>query len=130
VQSLAGGVALLPFALTLESVGDVVASWRLLAALAYLVLFVSVLAYLLWFHLITASGATAASSYHFHDAAFRHAVRLASARRARRAHRSFRHRAGCSGNLLCHATSTGDSERAEGLHPFASIIPTQRFGHP
>jgi len=35
------------------------------AALAYLVVFVSVLAYLLWFHLLTVSGATAASSYHF-----------------------------------------------------------------
>ena len=40
-------------------------SWRLLAAFAYLVLLVSVFAYLLWFHLLKVSGATAASSYHF-----------------------------------------------------------------
>jgi len=65
VQSLSAGLALLPFAFTFESVGDIVPSWRLLAALAYLVIFVSVLAYLLWFHLLTVSGATSASSYHF-----------------------------------------------------------------
>ena len=40
-------------------------TWRLFTALAYLVLFVSVLAYLLWFRMLTVSGATAASSYHF-----------------------------------------------------------------
>jgi drug/metabolite transporter (DMT)-like permease len=34
-------------------------------ALAYLVLFVSVLAYLLWFYLLNVSAATTASSYHF-----------------------------------------------------------------
>jgi drug/metabolite transporter (DMT)-like permease len=64
VQSLSAGVALMPFAFT-ESVGDMVPSWRLFAALAYLSLVVSVLAYLLWFHLLTVLGATAASSYHF-----------------------------------------------------------------
>src|SRR5580704_2081581 len=65
VQSLAAGVTLSPFAFTLESVGDVVPSWRLLAAFVYLVAFVSVFAYLIWFYLLTVSGATAASSYHF-----------------------------------------------------------------
>jgi drug/metabolite transporter (DMT)-like permease len=65
VQSLAAGIASLPFALGFESVGDVVPSWRLLAAFAYLVLIVSVFAYLLWFQILTVSGATAASSYHF-----------------------------------------------------------------
>ena len=40
-------------------------SWRLLASLGYLALFVSVFAYVLWFHLLNVSGATAASSYHF-----------------------------------------------------------------
>ncbi len=59
------GLATLPFAFAFESVGDIVPSWRLAAALAYLALFVSVFAYLLWFHLLTVSGATAASSYHF-----------------------------------------------------------------
>jgi drug/metabolite transporter (DMT)-like permease len=65
VQSLAAGLALSPFALGFENVADVVPSWRLLAAFAYLVLLVSVFAYLLWFHLLKVSGATAASSYHF-----------------------------------------------------------------
>jgi drug/metabolite transporter (DMT)-like permease len=65
VQSLSAGLATLPFALTFESVGDIVPSWRLMASVAYLGLFVSVFAYLLWFHLLTISGATAASSYHF-----------------------------------------------------------------
>jgi drug/metabolite transporter (DMT)-like permease len=65
VQSLSAGLALLPFAFTFESVGDIVPSWRLLAALTHLVLFVSILAYVLWFHLLTVSDATTASSYHF-----------------------------------------------------------------
>jgi drug/metabolite transporter (DMT)-like permease len=65
VQNLAGGLALMPFAFTFESVGDVVPSWRLFVALAYLVLVVSVCTFLLWFHLLTVSGATAASAYHF-----------------------------------------------------------------
>jgi len=65
VQSLSAGLALLPFAVTFESVGDIVPSWRLLAAMTFLVLFVSVFAYLLWFQLLKLSGATAASSYHF-----------------------------------------------------------------
>jgi len=65
VQNLAGGLALLPFAFTFESVGEIVPTWRLFAALAYLVLLVSVLVYMLWFHLLTVSGATTASAYHF-----------------------------------------------------------------
>src|SRR5882757_7823844 len=65
VQSMSAGLALLPFAFTFESVADIVPSWRLLASVAYLALVVSVFAYLLWFHLLTVSGATAASSYHF-----------------------------------------------------------------
>jgi drug/metabolite transporter (DMT)-like permease len=65
VQSLAAGLATLPFAFAFENVGDIVPSWRLAASLAYLALFVSIFAYLLWFHLLNASGATAASSYHF-----------------------------------------------------------------
>jgi drug/metabolite transporter (DMT)-like permease len=65
VQSLSAGLATLPFALTFESVEDIVPTWRLIASLAYLALFVSVFAYILWFHLLKVSGATAASSYHF-----------------------------------------------------------------
>jgi drug/metabolite transporter (DMT)-like permease len=65
VQSLAAGIAILPFALGFERVGDIVPTWSLLAAIAYLVLCVSVFAYLIWFHMLTVSGATAASAYYF-----------------------------------------------------------------
>jgi len=65
VQNLAGGLALAPFAFGFEAVGEIVPSWRLLGALAYSVLLVSVCGYLLWFHLLTVSGATTASAYHF-----------------------------------------------------------------
>ena len=65
VQNLAGGLALLPFALTFSSVSDIVPSARLLGAFAFLVFGGSMLAYLLWFHLLKVCGATAASAYHF-----------------------------------------------------------------
>jgi drug/metabolite transporter (DMT)-like permease len=65
VQSLSAGLVLAPFAFSVESLGDIVPSWRLLAAFIYLVALVSVFAYLLWFHLLSVSSATAASSYHF-----------------------------------------------------------------
>jgi drug/metabolite transporter (DMT)-like permease len=65
VQSLAAGIAILPFALTLENVADIVRTWSLAAALAYLVLGVSVFAYVIWFRMLTVWGATAASAYHF-----------------------------------------------------------------
>ena len=65
VQNLAAGVVLLPFAFTFADVGDLVPSARLLGAFAFLVLGGSVLASLLWFHLLKVCGATAASAYHF-----------------------------------------------------------------
>jgi drug/metabolite transporter (DMT)-like permease len=65
VQNLAGGLALLPFAFTLSDVGEIVPSARLVGAFAFLVLGGSILAYLLWFHLLKVCGATAASAYHF-----------------------------------------------------------------
>ena len=65
VQNLAGGIVLLPFAFTLSDVGDIAPSARLLGAFAFLVLGGSILAYLLWFHLLKVCGATAASAYHF-----------------------------------------------------------------
>jgi drug/metabolite transporter (DMT)-like permease len=65
VQNLAGGLVLVPFAFSLESVGDVTPTWTLVISLAYSALLVSVVGYLLWFHLLTTSGATAASAYHF-----------------------------------------------------------------
>jgi drug/metabolite transporter (DMT)-like permease len=65
VQNLSAGLALAPFAFTLSSASDIVPSFRLLGAFAFLVLFGSILAYLIWFHLLTVTGATAASAYHF-----------------------------------------------------------------
>jgi drug/metabolite transporter (DMT)-like permease len=65
VQSLSAGLALLPFAVSFESVGEIVPTWRLFWAMAFLVLFVSVFAYLIWFQMLQTWGATAASSYHF-----------------------------------------------------------------
>ena len=65
VQNLAAGIVLVPFAYTLADVGDVVPSARLAAAFAFLVLGGSILAYLLWFHLLKVCGATEASAYHF-----------------------------------------------------------------
>src|SRR6267142_1988925 len=65
VQNLSAGIVLLPFAFTLADVGDVVPSARLLGAFAFLTLGGSILAYLLWFHLLKVCGATAASAYHF-----------------------------------------------------------------
>jgi drug/metabolite transporter (DMT)-like permease len=65
VQNLAGGLAVLPFALTFSSVSDIVPSARLIGAFAFLVFGGSILAYLLWFHLLKVCGATAASAYHF-----------------------------------------------------------------
>jgi drug/metabolite transporter (DMT)-like permease len=65
VQNLAAGIVLLPIAFSLSSIGDIVPSTRLFGALAYLVLGGSIVAYLLWFHLLKVCGATAASAYHF-----------------------------------------------------------------
>ena len=65
LQNLAGGLALIPFAFAMESIRDVVPSWRLIAGLAYCALLVSIIGYLLWFHLLDNFGATAASAYHF-----------------------------------------------------------------
>jgi len=65
IQNLAGGLAVAPFAFAFESVGDIVPSTRFLLALGYSVLFVSIGAYLLWFHVLKVSGATTASAYHF-----------------------------------------------------------------
>lgn len=65
VQNLAAGIVLLPIAFTFADASDIVPSARLLGAFAFLVLGGSILAYLLWFHLLKVCGATAASAYHF-----------------------------------------------------------------
>jgi drug/metabolite transporter (DMT)-like permease len=65
VQNLTAGIVLIPFAVTLADIGDVVPNLQLLGAFAFLMLGGSVLAYILWFHLLRVCGATAASAYHF-----------------------------------------------------------------
>jgi drug/metabolite transporter (DMT)-like permease len=65
VQSLSAGLALAPVAFTFEDVGEFVPTWRLAVTFSYLVLMVSVFGYLIWFHILSVSGATAASAYHF-----------------------------------------------------------------
>jgi drug/metabolite transporter (DMT)-like permease len=64
VQNTAAGLVLIPFAALADS-GAVTLNWQLMLAFAFLVLFVSIFAYLIWFHLLDAFGATAASSFHF-----------------------------------------------------------------
>jgi drug/metabolite transporter (DMT)-like permease len=65
IQNLSGGFAVAPFAFMLSDVGDIVWSGRLLASLVWLILLGSIVAFLLWFHLLTVFGAIAASAYHF-----------------------------------------------------------------
>jgi drug/metabolite transporter (DMT)-like permease len=65
VQHLAGAFVLAPLAFSIETAANIVPSWRLLVALGYLALLVSVIGYLIWFRLLTVVGATTASSYHF-----------------------------------------------------------------
>ncbi|WGS21646.1 MULTISPECIES: DMT family transporter [unclassified Bradyrhizobium] len=65
IQNIAGGLAVMPFAFAFAKVGEIVPSARLAGAFAFLVLGGSILAYLLWFHLLKVCGATAASAYHF-----------------------------------------------------------------
>ena len=65
IQNLVAGLAVAPFAFAFEPVSDIEPTWRLLWAAAFLVAFVSVLAYVIWFHLLTVIGPSAASAYHF-----------------------------------------------------------------
>jgi len=65
IQNLAGGLALLPFALIFSNVSAIVPNAQLLGAFAFLVLGGSILGYFIWFHLLKVCGATAASAYHF-----------------------------------------------------------------
>jgi drug/metabolite transporter (DMT)-like permease len=65
IQNLSGGLALVPFALVFSNFGDIVPNVPLASVFAFLVLGGSILAYLLWFHLLKVCGATAASAYHF-----------------------------------------------------------------
>ncbi len=65
IQNLAAGIVLAPVALTFADVHAIDFTPGLIGAFAFLVLGGSILAYLLWFHLLKVCGATAASAYHF-----------------------------------------------------------------
>jgi drug/metabolite transporter (DMT)-like permease len=65
VQNMVGGLAITPFVLMTENVGDLVPSTRLLVSLLVLVVFGSILAYPLWFHMLKVAGASTASAFHF-----------------------------------------------------------------
>ena len=65
IQNIAAGIVLIPFAVTLSSANDIVPNLPLFASFAFLTLGGSVLAYVIWFHLLRVCGATAASAYHF-----------------------------------------------------------------
>ena len=107
MQSLAAGLAMLPFAAGFESVHDVTPSVSLMAAFAYSVLFVSVFAYLLWFRILTVSGATAASSYHFLIPPLGMLFGWLLLGEHSRDRRSHRHRAGGARHLARHASHRG-----------------------
>jgi drug/metabolite transporter (DMT)-like permease len=65
VQNLAASIALAPAAAVFADVHAIVFNVQLLGAFLFLVLGGSIIAYLLWFHLLKVCGATAASAYHF-----------------------------------------------------------------
>lgn len=65
IQNLASGLAVAPFAYGFSDLADIVPSARLMAAWLYVIVGGSVVAYLLWFRLLTAYGATGASALHF-----------------------------------------------------------------
>lgn len=65
IQSLAGGLALVPVALLTESPDAIQPSLPLLAAFLYLTLGASVAAFSLWFFILSRASATKASALHF-----------------------------------------------------------------
>jgi drug/metabolite transporter (DMT)-like permease len=65
IQNIAAGIVLVPFAAGLADVNAIHLTPGLIGSFAFLVLGGSILAYLLWFHLLNVCGATAASAYHF-----------------------------------------------------------------
>ncbi|MGY8664403.1 DMT family transporter [Bradyrhizobium sp. UFLA05-109] len=65
IQNIAAGIVLTPIALGFADIRAIQYTPGLIGAFAFLVLGGSILAYLLWFHLLKVCGATAASAYHF-----------------------------------------------------------------
>ncbi|WP_315745185.1 MULTISPECIES: DMT family transporter [unclassified Bradyrhizobium] len=65
IQNLSAGIVLWPFAYAFSSADAVTLNPQLIGAFAFLVFGGSILAYVLWFHLLKVCGAIAASAYHF-----------------------------------------------------------------
>ena len=65
IQSLAGGLALVPAALLTENVGAIQPSLPLAAAFLYLTLGASIAGFSLWFFILSRASATKASALHF-----------------------------------------------------------------
>lgn len=65
VQTLFGGIALVPFTLCLEPLGSIQFDAQLYVSIAYLVLAVSGASVLIWFWLLKLTTASAASAFHF-----------------------------------------------------------------
>jgi drug/metabolite transporter (DMT)-like permease len=65
VQSLAGGVVMLPIAFSVESIVSLHVTPSLLWSMAYMIVGVSIGGYGLWFYILARSSATAASALHF-----------------------------------------------------------------
>lgn len=65
IQNLSAGIVLIPFAMTLANASDIVWGIPLLWSFAFLTLLGSIVAYWIWFRMLTEYGATAASAYHF-----------------------------------------------------------------
>ena len=65
IQALSASVVLLPAAYLMEDPGQIVFGWTLAWTMAYTAIIMTFGALLLWFALIRAAGAGAASAFHF-----------------------------------------------------------------
>ena len=65
VQSLAGCLVVLPFALATESIGDAHLTVSLVLSMLYTIVAVSMGSYYLWFRILSRTSATSASALHF-----------------------------------------------------------------
>ncbi|MEQ9812429.1 MAG: DMT family transporter [Azospirillaceae bacterium] len=70
LQMLVGSITLLPFGLAFESFGSFDVTWEFVAALAYIIVFPSLVATWLWFTLLGRTTAANASSFHFFNPVF------------------------------------------------------------
>jgi drug/metabolite transporter (DMT)-like permease len=65
VQTIASGLVLIPFSLTMEDWGSIQLNTTFFVSVAYLSIMLSVVALLIWFRMIRIAGASRASAFHF-----------------------------------------------------------------